>query len=171
MLDTLTANEAAERLGVSVTTIKNWLNQLPGEKEHDSRGRVRINIHTMNVLETVKALRDEDCGYETIRRRIGPVPDDQKSPDSEHQADDNQPTFDRKLVDTSIIVEAVTTAIANQTELAERYARATYEIGELRATTKALEADRDRVLAELAEAKTKIMLLEAPTARPWWKLW
>jgi transposase-like protein len=198
--DTLTANDAAERLGVSVTTVKNWLNQLPEEKEHDSRGRVRIDANTLAVLETVKTLRGEDCGYETIRRRIGQSTGDQKSPDSEPPAGSCQPTFDRQAVDTTAIVEAVTeavmAAVRGDNEIARMYgamgeqvAKAAHTIGQLEERTRGLEAERDRLAAELAaqvarhaeelvEARAErdqaraVLAASSALARPWWKnLW
>lgn len=160
MIETLTANEAAERLNVSVTTVKNWLNQMPGDKEIDSRGRRRIDEKTLSVLETMKALRDEDCGYETIRRRIFQVTDDQLSANSDLGLGDSQPTVSQQPVDTASIVAQVVEAMRGENELAEKYARVAHQVGKL-------EAENENLRAQLAEAKA---LLAAPV-KPWWRIW
>lgn len=59
------------------------------------------------------------------------------------------------------IAESVALAVANQTELAEKYARAAHRIGELEATLRAVEAERDRLTSE-------IKLLAAPRPRARW---
>lgn len=58
-------------------------------------------------------------------------------------------------------------ALRRETELAEKYARAAHRVGELEASLRANEAERDRLAGELAEARRPAL---AP-ARPWWKVW
>ena len=168
MIETITPNVAAERLGVSVTTVKNWLNQLPTDKEMDSRGRRRIDPRTMEVLATVKELRGEDCGYETIRRRIFQVTDDQKPADNDSVAGESRPTATQPTIDTTAIVSQVIAAIRGENELAEKYARATFTLGQQ-------EERIANLTTQLEEAKRTIAQLEAPketpAPRPWWKVW
>lgn len=69
------------------------------------------------------------------------------------------------------VAERVTTqlveAMRRETELAEKYARAAHRVGELEASLRATEADRDRLAGELVAATRPAL----PTPRPWWKIW
>lgn len=165
-MENLTTTEAAEQLGVSVTTIKAWLNQLPLERDVDSRGRRRIDQETLSVLETVKSLRAEDCGYQTIRRRMFQTTDDQLSPDSKISSPDSQPSDAQLTLNTETVVAQVIAAIREDNALAEKYARAAHQIG-------GLEAEVKHLTAENAALKEQIFLLSSPAAkaRPWWRLW
>lgn len=161
----LTTSEAAERLGVPKTTLSTWLGQLPIPYETDSRGRRRLDDEALALLETVKTLRGDDCGYQTIRRRIGPLTEpDQVEAECNPAATETQPE-QAPALDTDAFMAQVVAAVSAQTELAERYARVAHQVGRL-------EADNDHLRAQLAELKDKVAQLEAPTpARPWWKLW
>lgn len=167
-MESLTTTEAAEQLGVSVTTIKSWLNQLPVDREVDSRGRRRIDQDTLNVLEAVKALRGDDCGYQTIRRRLFQETDGQQSPDEELPSADGQLPDAPLTLDTESIVTQVIAAIREDNALAEKYARAAHQIG-------GLEVEVKHLTAENAALKDHILLLSAPKEesrpRPWWRLW
>ena len=172
----LTTSEAAERLGVPKTTLHTWLNTLPIPSETDSRGRKRLDANALAVLEAVKELRGEDCGYQTIRRRIG-TQAGHDGTEPEHVPNVNGTQPDRApAVDQDGFLAQVVEVVANQTDLAERYARAAHQIGTLEERTRGLELDRDRLAGELAEVKAERdqarALLAAPApARPWWKVW
>lgn len=175
-MDGLTTKEAAERLGIPVTTLKTWLSQLPIPQDMDSRGRRRLTDDAIAVLETVKHLRDEDRGYQTIRRLIRPETDGGSSETGQGPTSDEYETdVGPSPVSTAAIVEAVTAAIATQTDLAEKYARAAHQIGNLEAKVQAKDERIAQLADELAEARQRIALLEAPketpAPRPWWKWW
>ena len=164
----LTTTEAADRLGVPKTTLHTWLQQLPIPHDTDSRGRKRLDGHALDVLETVKSLRGEDCGYQTIRRRIGPLTERDEThtegaPDTDGMQSERAPD-----IDPDALLAQVVEAIAGQTDLAEKYARAAHQIGTLEERTRGLELERDRLAGELAAARA---LLAAPKPAPWWKAW
>lgn len=163
----LTTSEAAERLGIPKTTLSTWLGQLPIPHDTDSRGRRRLDDEALALLETVKTLRGDDCGYQTIRRRIGPLTEpDQVEAESNPTTNETQPE-QAPTLDTDAFMAQVVAAVSAQTDLAERYARVAHQVGRL-------EADNDHLRAQLAELKDKVAQLEAPSptpARPWWKLW
>lgn len=170
----LTTSEAAERLGVPKTTLHTWLNTLPIPSETDSRGRKRLDANALAVLEAVKELRGEDCGYQTIRRRIGTLTEhDGTEPERVPNVNGAQPE-PAPAADRGAFLAQVVEVVANQTDLAERYARAAHQIGTLEERTRGLELERDRLAGELAEVKAERdqarALLAAP-ARPWWKFW
>lgn len=192
----MTTAEAAEALGVPLGTLKTWLDRLPIPVETDSRGRRRIPPEGLQAIAAVQSLRDGDAGYETIRRRLEPSPDsaaaDPEGSQAEHQPEagsspaesaapsaETQPSPGPALDEArlaQVVHDAVSFAVTNQTELAEKYARAAHQIGQLEERvanlTTQLHVDRDRHARELEAARAEIALLKAPAApRPWWKLW
>lgn len=189
MSDRLSTAEVSDALGIPQPTIKHWLGQLPIPAEKDGAGRWRFSDDALEVLKTVKALRDEDRTFNTIRRVIGEpaTSASQSAMSDERQADEPQLSPDERpsAVDERALAETVSAtvmprmleALAAQNEIAEKYARAAHQIGTLEATIKAIEADRDRVTAErdhaLRERDDARALLAAPKepVRPWWKLW
>lgn len=171
-----TTTEAASQLGVPKSTLHTWLQQLPIPHDTDSRGRKSFDADALAVLEAVKSLRGEDCGYQTIRRKLEGVNDNERDsaghvPEARETERDAYETVSRvpAQIDTVAIVEAVTAGLVPQlaatvaanNELAEKYARAAHTIGTLEERVASLTA-------QLGEART---LLAAPAPRPWWKLW
>lgn len=70
----LSSQEVAERIGVSMSTLKNWAVRLPVPSTLGPDGTRRFPEEALAVLEAVKHLRDEERSYETIRRTILPQP-------------------------------------------------------------------------------------------------
>lgn len=170
----LTTSEAAERIGVPVGTLKGWLGKIPLPTSVDSAGRRRIGPEAFELLERIKALRmDEGRGMETIRRRLVPAaaePSRSLEQDGLSSIEDEAETSPGRVGVSSdeitrTISEAIFSAVSEQGGLAEKYARATYTIGQLEERVAGLTA-------QLIEAKEKIALLEEPKAEqrnPWWK--
>ncbi len=156
-------------------------------------GKWVIPEHLAATLRDADRLSKDGAGTATMRRVLGitmapvsPDPaaiepsDPPPSPDpSAHAA---EPAPDHALA--GLVTTAVTTAVKAENELAEKYARAAHRIGDLEATTRALEAERDRLTGELAAARTerdqlraesdelRMLLAARPaSARPWWKVW
>ena len=65
--------EAAEHLGVSPSTVKNWAVRLPVPSFVDDDGTRRFPAEALAMLALVKRLRDEERSYATIRRVIEPM--------------------------------------------------------------------------------------------------
>jgi excisionase family DNA binding protein len=71
----LTTTEAAAGLGVSRSTVKNWIKEFSVGAMRDTRGDWRIAPEALPIFEEVKRLRDEGLGLDSIRRVIGaPLP-------------------------------------------------------------------------------------------------
>lgn len=178
----LTTKEVAEELGIPLGTLKSWLNKIPVSVQTDSSGNRRFGEGEIEIIRQIQALRlEEGRGMETIRRRLqldsqdeaqtqlGSSPDETRS----NPADD-QPHA--SIVDTSLIVEAVTAAIAQQTDLSEKYARAAHQIGGLEAENRFLKDQLNETREQLLKAQEKVQQLEAPQEKPapmrsWWKFW
>ena len=69
----LSSTEAAEHLGVSPSTVKNWAVRLPVPSWVDRDGTRRFPPEALDVLELVKQMREDERSYATIRRVIEPA--------------------------------------------------------------------------------------------------
>jgi DNA-binding transcriptional MerR regulator len=69
-MEALGTKDVAERLGVHPNTISLWETKIGIKPETDSRGRKKFPPELVETLEHIKALRDEDAGYQTIRRKL-----------------------------------------------------------------------------------------------------
>lgn len=186
MTDAVTTSQAAERLDVPLSTLKAWLERLDLPLPVDSRGRRLLDDHALNVLRTVRALRDRDLGYDTIRRKLveDGVPVRAAANASNTGAD--------PAVFADQVMAAIHQALGEQTFLAQAYAEATREIGRLEekvATLQGTLAGKDmelRMLArELAQSRGDDHVSLMPSgpatssashddegqARPAWKFW
>lgn len=188
----MTVRDVADRLGVSHTTIKKWVEALfPGEPDRDSHGRWRLTPDHVRVLETVKALRAEDKGINTITRIIRPVNFTEISVETQSQPDRTATEVHPQGPDLRELIRAeVSSAIQSNNDLAEKYAHAAHRIGELEAevrhlTTQAEQAtsllsDRQTALQQVQERaaraesevqalRLQLAAMETQAARPWWR--
>jgi DNA-binding transcriptional MerR regulator len=128
----LSTSEAAAAVGASPNTVKSWMRDLDLTPPRDEAGRHRWDARALAALVAVKDLRDQGRSYESIRAVIG----------RPNEAPRPAPDEDRLAM---AIAEAVGQVVAGllraESDLAEKYARATYELGELRATVRALERE------------------------------
>lgn len=187
---TIPINEAASRLGVGASTLRTWGEKLGVAGTRTSSGKRVYSDEDLAVLEAVKNLRDQDAGWQTIRRHIGEPTAGHGEPEAAHGAPtvaedqgDGAPTVGRESArnewtDTADLAEALVPrlveALTAQNDLGERYAKATYQIGKLESDNEHLRAQLERVHLELAESRQLAAQLQAPPAtspRPWWKLW
>jgi DNA-binding transcriptional MerR regulator len=72
-MSTLSSNEAAEAVGVSPSTVKNWAVRLPVPSWVDRDGTRRFPPEAIDVLAVVKRMREDERSYATIRRVIEPA--------------------------------------------------------------------------------------------------
>lgn len=179
MVETITVRDVADQLGVSHTTIKKWVEALfPGEPERDSHGRWRLTADQVRILETVKALRAEDKGLNTITRLIGPVKFTEASSETQLQFDQVSPEVHPSSADLRELIRAeVSGAIQSNNDLAERYARATFEIGTLQERVAQLQEREQRLLTEGTAESDRLRLeveslraeLAVEKSKPWWR--
>lgn len=155
--------EAAKQLQVPLSTLKSWADRF-NVGDRSSSGRLNFKPDDLAMLELIKSLRDSDCGFDTITRRIS-TSECQAVPGSSQtlaDSDEHTPPIDLEAL-TERITAAVTSTIKADTEQAEKYARATHQIG-------ALESEIKFLRQQLAERDNKIALLESPPQKkPWWR--
>lgn len=150
----LSSNEAAERLGVSPSTIKNWAVRLPVPSWVDAEGTRRFPDEALAILETVKEMRDAERSYATIRRTIDPTGPSQRSAPAPRQT----APADR-VAEVMGVVRPMWNALQCE------HATASRRIARLEAKLDELRADRVAMAAELEALRKQ---LGAP-ARPWWR--
>lgn len=136
--------QVAGKLGVSENTIRLWVKEL--NAPHERKGqKIRFTEAHLNVLKSIKEFRENESGYDTIKRMIHggnmePISPDM-APSGEHVR--------------TIIVEA----IQEQTGLSLELSKATYKAGRLEATCEQLEQTCARLREGLTERDEKIFQL------------
>lgn len=73
MEDLRDIQQIADRLGVGVTTVRQWADRLGIEGGRTSSGKRIFSDEDVRVFEVVASLRGQDLGLDTIARRIGRV--------------------------------------------------------------------------------------------------
>jgi DNA-binding transcriptional MerR regulator len=192
MSSELTSKEVADRIGVSMSTLKNWAVRLPVPSVLGPDGTRRFPEEALAVLEAVKQLRDEERSYATIRRAILPVEDlaDDVAPDVVEEAapaplpeppalevtvtlappEPEAPAEPSANEAAMALVTQVLQLVREESAMAEAYATARQRVGELEAQVKLLQEDRQRMQAELADARRLIGQREVQWARrPWYQ--
>jgi len=147
--------EAAERLEVSVSTVKVWCDRLGIANDRDSRGRRLLSLQEISALEAVKVLRGEGNGLDTIQRRISSSGDCQFA--DSRLIGDGLSAASQPLIDTDAIVAKVGQVVAFQMGA---FARLSERFGDLQRQIGQLETENQFLRAQLAEKEKK----------PWWKV-
>lgn len=179
----------AAELGLSPSGLRRRIHALGLETERGSRGRMVLTSELEAALREADRLMGEGAGSATVRRVLGLASDVQETPTAHASASmPGAVTLAPLASDAREIRDVVAEAIADQTELAERYARAAHRVGDLEATTRAVEAERDKLTQDLEQARAELaqaraLQLEqaqalttltaelAQARRPWWRPW
>jgi DNA-binding transcriptional MerR regulator len=146
----LSTQEAAAAVGASPNTVKSWVRDLGIAPARDEAGRHRWDDRAIAALRAVKDLRDEGRSYDTIRRLITPLDALGAEETRALRADAKEARALRVGIDEErlawAIAEAVGQVVAGlmraEADLAQKYANVNYELGELRATVRALECEK-----------------------------
>lgn len=160
-----TTRDIAERLSVSVSTIKNWSSRFPIEKRFDSQGNRRYSEKDLRLFEIIKSLRDEDRGYGTITRRLNTELSLSRSLDN---LGDPVPSLGHAL-DFQPLIREVTEAIQEQNEMGGKLAEAHRTIGQLESRVLLREQQVEELKQQIQELREQVRLLvtaERPTERP-----
>lgn len=157
--------QIADRLGVGVTTVRQWADRLGIEGGRTSSGKRIFTDDEVRVFEVVASLRGQDLGLDTIARRIGRVSN------GHHAEDDHDLTTVRNATDnigdpldsqrTIVSLEArllVAEEAANQlrdtiTSKDEMIAILQNQIDSLHQQVSDLRSERDRLLKWMETAQ------------------
>lgn len=180
-MTTLSTTEVSERLSTPVSTVKLWADRLRiGDR--NSQGQRRFTEADVALMGIVRNLRDSDCGFETITRRLSSATvNDQQPTVNDHQRGlaPELTTVDVEAMEARITA-AVVAATRADNELAEKYAHAAHRIGELEAENRLireqadearrlLTAGNDEANALRGEVSNLRAELAAERAKPLWR--
>jgi len=119
--------ELAQAIGVDPGTLENWVDELKIPLPE------KYQRNALQVLKMVKELKDKNCGFHTIRRQI-----QLDYPELEAQQSEDYDPFN-----------SLRTELMQLGELAEKYAQANYNIGQMSMQMKQLESENHRLQAQL----------------------
>jgi len=154
----LSTSDIADSLGLSQSTVKAY-QKLYSIPRQIVKGRAVYPENAIEIFRAVSSLAESGAGLNTIRKRIG-ADTPQITPD------EAKPGLDAAQL-IPAITEAVQQTIERSNDLAEKYARATYRIGEL-------EAEARGYQAQIAAQDEQLALLQAPKEEKpsfWARLW
>lgn len=137
------AKDIAEALRVKPATIRKWVHEF--DIPHDrSTSEMVFDQEAITILNLVKQWKDEDgAGTQTIRRRIAHETHEESQAMREQCSENKDNAAALREQQERIVADmqvAVTTAIRESNDLAEKYARATYQIGQQDERIKNLES-------------------------------
>jgi len=160
-MEALGTKDVAERLGVHPNTISLWETKIGIKPETDSRGRKKFPPELVETLEHIKALRDEDAGYQTIRRKlsiddVAPISDtEQRQADDDHTVTAQPPAMGQPSAEVMRLLDMV----AEKDRLIAQLQEKLLDV----ATVAAQYQERSANLATDVEKKeAEIKLLAAP---------
>ncbi len=176
MSESLTTRQAADELGITPRTLRQWLRAIPISVEQDSGGEYRLTRSDLARLSLIRDWRASGKSLRELRERIlqyraqknPTIPQDEPVPTADApEAVQVQSLQVQSLVEPrpgtpghdvqvliAALVPAVTSAIQEDSRRAERFAQLAHRVGELEATLR----ERDRELGE-----TREQLAERPT--------
>lgn len=166
-LDTLTTREIADRLGIPVSKVKNWIAHLSIPHEKDSKGHRRFSPEMLAVFRAIDKATADGRGYPTIRRAILPAYLDE-------EASGLCPVEEQPAPATPGEVSPDVLALLR--EALDRLDEAQERNAQLREVAAAHQERARQYEERYSEAKQRVLMLEAPKdsqeqPRPWWKLW
>jgi methyl-accepting chemotaxis protein len=187
--ETLSAREAAERLEVSYSTLKGWLDRLPLGLGRNDRGEYRIDTAALQVLATVRDWRSDGNGMTTITRRLVPIGGDrpeQAGPAADEPSPVHGSAMDESqgatipaaqllpmVQEVSRLALALSEASYRQGQLEQQVCQLTAQADETAATLtdarQTLQQAQERAAMAEGEAKALRQQMEAMQARPWWR--
>lgn len=132
-----TTKTLSKKLGVNPATLRLWIRELkiPSQKQGN---KLVFSPEVLDLLESVKDMRNDNCGFNTITKKIKPVITEELQCNDEDNHDNYTVILEEMKRDFSKTVED---KIQSQNELSEKYARATYEIGMLTEKVNTLESE------------------------------
>lgn len=128
----LSSAQIAKKLGVSASTARGWAKRFDVPRKQ-VKGNSVYTEEAFEALRMVKKMRSNGNGYNTIQRIMNTNKAPQNSVLSEEKNTQNSQI-------KTTIQEAITGTLEKNNELAEKYARATFEMGSLQEKVKQLEA-------------------------------
>lgn len=154
------AQDVADKVGIGNSTVRLWARQFEIPRERKGTKWV-YSDEAMDIFKAIKSMRENEHGMDTIRRTISK---DVTVPSSSHELVSVQAVSDNRKEDLLDDIEKVMErALAKNNELSEKYARATYTIGQQDERIRALEETVQKQVRKIEGLNEEIKLLPEPT--------
>lgn|GEM_PF-6335194 len=179
MSESMSTRQAAEALGVSTRTLKQWLRTIPISVAQDEAGEYVLTRTDLERLSLIRAWRASGKSLRELRERIlehraqkprgeSPAvraPDDvsiEPAAVTIEPERDSRTGFASSEVETLVqaLVPAVMSAIREDTQRAERFAQLAHRVGELEATLRERDRELGDVRARLAGSPSQQTVME-----------
>lgn len=141
--------ELVNEIGVGTDTINAWVDEfkIPLPEKYQK--------NAVQVLRMIKDLKDKNCGYQTIQRQIQLDHPELKTPNSP-QPQTNYSEFqalrnerDNSIDELSLHFGSLRNELMELGELAEKYAQANYNIGQMSMQMKQLEEQNHKLRSQM----------------------
>lgn len=181
--------DAAQKLQLGKSTVNLYI-QKAALPVTPKGGKIKLTADDLLTLEKVKQMRLDDSGWDTIQRHIGTAKPQTEHGQPEPSHEQLQTESQTPMVHPQIAIdEMIERAITKSGGLAEKYAIAARQIGQLESENKyqsdkiaelqgqlallpapgeveQLQAELERTKQALAESKTE---LEVEKKKSWWQ--
>ncbi len=179
MSESMSTRQAAEVLGVSPRTLRQWLRTIPISVAQDEAGEYVVTRSDLERLALIRAWRASGKSLRELRERIlehraqKPRVESPSVPDPEEVSvepaavtiepeRDSRTAYATAEVETLVqaLVPAVMSAIREDTQRAERFAQLAHRVGELEATLRERDREIGDVRARLAGCPSQQTVME-----------
>lgn len=162
---TLDTKQMSEEIEIAESTVRTWTKQF--KIPHKRKGvKLVFSEEASTLFKTIKNLKSDQHGMNTIRAKIGIDRHDNQHDSmttdmienfSSHSQHDNRHVNMTTVIESSI-EKSINQAIQNNNELSEKYARATYTLG---------QQERDISYLEKENTTLKEQLNQLPSPDKW----
>ncbi len=127
-------NTLVDEVGVTAEELNTWVNEfkIPGPDKYRK--------NAVQVLRMIKDLKDKDCGYQTIQRKIQLDYPELETP---------EPSVSAPANEYKSYVEDLRDEFLKVGEFTEKYAQANYTIGQMTIRMQQLEEENDRLRKQM----------------------
>jgi DNA-binding transcriptional MerR regulator len=166
MPDILSTRQAAERLGVPFSTLRQWIATVPIRLDRDVTGSFLIDTAALDTLAMVRDMRAAGRTLREVRDHVNGQVTQQLTAErvsgrSTERDDAASNTVASELIEALLpamkqaILPTVAQAILEDTQRAERFGQLAHRVGELEAMLR----ERER---ELTDVRAQVALLPGP---------
>ncbi len=149
-------NEVSQILNVGINTLRLWEEHFQLDIKRDSKGRRYYTQEDLKVLQTIKALRDNDNGLNTISRKLQEEFHEkvEDEPELEEIIEDDMEELEEKQV-----IAYFDDKLDKVVELTEKYSEVCYELGKIQAELESTE-NKYKMLQEISEKDISVLKKE-----------
>ena len=144
--------QVAEQMGIPSQTVDAWAEEfcIP----YDTLGKSRqFNDEALGILQSIKNLRDQDNGFNTIKHKLSFPQMQRPSKGEPHSSSQLQGLIEETL--ESKLSDMLDEKLSHFVDMSEKYAQANFELGQMSEQNKQAEDEIHRL-------KTQLKILPSP---------